>query len=291
MTPTRTGSGAVLWLPALLILGFAGSALAQDDDDDGAADESATVEDRLRRAKNEYAYGNYERAIAKMRALLYPMRLYSDEQVITARRYLGLSYYLLDRQEEAREEFIKLLYLDPDYELDPFTVAPPIIELFEAVRKQHKPHLDAQRVRKTERQLEKKPMRGFRRTILVNTTERSDIATFLPFGVGQFQNGDVFMGLLFAVVEIAFLGLNIGSFLFLRSQQVFGRPAYPANKAELVQALTITQFASAGAFGIVWSLGVFHARFNFVPSTQRRTVTDEPVENTGSPGIQLELSF
>ena len=35
-----------------------------------------------------------------------------------------------------REELKKLLYMRPDYQLDPFFVAPPIIEYFESVRKE-----------------------------------------------------------------------------------------------------------------------------------------------------------
>ena len=87
----------------------------------------AGIEDALRRAKNEYAYGNYEAAVEQLHALLYPMQLSTDEQVIGARKYLALSYYLLDRLDEVGEEFAKLLHLDPDYELDPYTVAPPVI--------------------------------------------------------------------------------------------------------------------------------------------------------------------
>src|SRR5262245_28292469 len=68
-----------------------------------------SVVDTLRRAKNEYAYGNYAPAVELLRGLLYPMRLYSDEQVIEARRYLGLALYLLDRRAEAQDEFTKLL--------------------------------------------------------------------------------------------------------------------------------------------------------------------------------------
>src|SRR5262245_19495455 len=59
-----------------------------------------SVEDQLRRAKNEYAYGDYAKAIGSLQDLLYPMRLYSDDQVIEARRYLGLALVLLGRRDE-----------------------------------------------------------------------------------------------------------------------------------------------------------------------------------------------
>ena len=137
--------------------------------------DSVTVEDELRRARNEYSYGNYDAAAELLSSLLYPMRLYNETQVIESRKYLGLTHYLLGNEEGVREEFTKLLYLDPDYELDPFTVAPPIIELFENVRKEHQPVLDGIRERQSELKLGEDPVRGFRRTIVINKTERSEV--------------------------------------------------------------------------------------------------------------------
>ena len=43
------------------------------------------VDAELRRAGNEYAYGNYEEAILQLQNLLYPMRLTSEQQVLEAR--------------------------------------------------------------------------------------------------------------------------------------------------------------------------------------------------------------
>src|SRR4051812_26441559 len=144
-----------------------------------------SIEDELRRARNEYAYGNYDAAVTQLRALLYPMKLSTDAQVIEARKYLALSYYLLDRAEGMKEEFAKLLFLDPDYELDPFTVAPAVVERFEAIRKELKPELDTIRRRRSEEKLGAAQGGGILRVIHTKTVERSEVGTFLPFGVGQ----------------------------------------------------------------------------------------------------------
>ena len=53
--------------------------------------QTAAIEDvdaELRRAGNEYAYGNYEEAILQLQNLLYPMRLTSEQQVLEARELL-----------------------------------------------------------------------------------------------------------------------------------------------------------------------------------------------------------
>jgi tetratricopeptide (TPR) repeat protein len=195
-----------------------------------------TVEQELRRAKNEYAYGNYATAVESLRSLLYPMRLTSDEQVIEARKYLALSYYLLERYDEVGEEFAKLLLLEPDYQLDPFTVAPPVIDMFEQVRLKLKPELDVIRQLRSDTKLETPPKAGVEREIERTITERSDFMTFMPFGAGQIQNGDLGWGLLFGVTEVALLAVNIAAYLYL----VYGVGDYQEDEVEKRQLETYT---------------------------------------------------
>ncbi len=251
----------------------------------------AGVEDALRRAKNEYAYGNYDAAVDQLRALLYPMKLSTDAQVIEARKYLALSYYLLDRLDEVGEEFAKLLHLDPDYELDPYTVAPPVIDMFESIRRQLKPELDIIRQLKSDKQIDQPLKPGVQREIERTITQRSELATFLPFGVGQFQNGHVGWGVAFAVSEALLLAVNVTAYL-LAVQGVGNN--YPSDDRGTVQALTVTQYASLAMFGLVWSLGIFHARLHFVPEVEGPTVVREvPVADVAprAPGLLFTLEF
>ncbi len=253
------------------------------------ANTPAQVEDLLRRAKNEYAYGNYDQAAEQLKGLLYPMRLTTDEQVIEARKLLGLSHYLRGDKEEAQEEFGKLLYLSPDYELDPYSIAPPVIELFESVRKKLQPSLDAIRQRKSDEKLGEATALGMRRVIENTVVERSDIATLLPFGAGQFQNGDVGWGVAFAVSELALLTANIGAFLWANS--ITPRADQPA-KRRFKDALVVTQYGAAALFGVTWSIGVVQARLRFVPVLRSPPVIrDEPLGKKPGAALGLTLLF
>lgn len=251
-----------------------------------------SVEDDLRRAKNEYAYGNYEDAVAALRDLLYPMRLSTDEQVIETRKYLALSYYLLHRLDEVGDEFAKLLHLDPDYQLDPFTVAPPVIEMFEAVRKELEEQLDVIRRLRSDHKLEEPIKPGVTREIVRTYTERSEFATFMPFGIGQFLNGHVGWGVVFAVSEFVLLAANIVAYVV--AVRAVGND-YQADDRSLVQALIVTQYGSLAMFGLVWSLGVFHARLHFVPVIEAPKVVREiPIASSAQPpgpGLALELRW
>lgn len=269
---------------------------SQADGEPGAPkpEQPMSIADELRRAKNEYAYGNYEESVRRLRGLLYPMQLSSDAQVIEARRYLALSYYLLGEQELLEEEFEKLLFLDPDYELDPFSIAPPVIEAFEAVRRRLKPELDAIRQRKADERLSQPATEGVLRSVERRITERSELATFLPFGVGQFQNGDTQLGVFFAVSEALLLAVNIGSFLYARYGVGTG---FESSQQNTVRALAFAQYGSLVLFGTVYSLGVFQARLNFVPTIESPPlIRDEPLSDlpanlSRGAGVQLQLDF
>ena len=237
------------------------------------------VDAELRRAGNEYAYGNYEEAILQLQNLLYPMRLSSEQQVLEARELLGLCYYLTGRFEQVAAEFAKVLYLNPDHELDPFSIPPPVIEAFENVRRQLEPQLNEIRKQKTNPTVTQPESRATvpAPPLRIETVERSEFATFLPFGVGQFQNQDTNLGIFFAATEATLLALNIAAYFLAR---------YSAESPEAIQRLMVLQYASATLFGVTWSIGVFQARLHFQPTITRT------LEPTGIPaqGDATQLS-
>ncbi len=265
------------------------------------SDTSATVDDQLRRGRNAYAYGNYAEAAKLLSGLLYPLRVYSKEQLFEARLYLGLSFYLLGERENAEEEFTKLLYIDPDYNLDPFTFAPGMLDLLEEVRQAHSPQLDAIRERTLQKNREAQK-RGDNRqqpsVVTIIRTERSDVMTFMPFGAGQFQNGDNGLGATIAALQVALLAANVSAYLFLRNLRVAGRSGYGPDRVSAVRNMTILQVGSAALFGVAWSMGIFHARLNFVPILERRSVRPAGAQTRGlreAPQLrawtQLQLQF
>lgn len=251
-----------------------------------------SADESLRRAINEYAYGNYGAAIDQLRALLYPMRLVSDSQVIEARKYLGLSYYLLNRPADMREELSKLLYVDPDYQLDPFSIPPAIIEEFERIREELRPQLDVIRLRRAEQSGNTSAVRRIEQSV-PNGGARG-ITSFLPFGVGQFENGDSSMGLFFALTEAILLGLNIAAYLY----GTYGvGDDYAASDHGLVRGLQITQYTALSLFALTWGIGVYHARLQITPAIPPVTqMVDTPrydpsVLARPSGGLLFQLSF
>ncbi len=88
----------------------------------------------LEKAKNYYNSGEYENAIAQLEsALMYLKQLSKNEQV-EAYKYLGFSYVAFGDKERAKEQFKKVIALEPKLELDPATVSPKIIKVFEEAK-------------------------------------------------------------------------------------------------------------------------------------------------------------
>ncbi|UCF71629.1 MAG: tetratricopeptide repeat protein [candidate division WOR-3 bacterium] len=93
-----------------------------------------SLEMMLDRAKEFYYTGEYESAIKELEnALLYLKQLTQPDQV-EAYKYLAFSYVAFGDRVRAKEQFKKALALDPALELDPATVSPKIIKVFEEAK-------------------------------------------------------------------------------------------------------------------------------------------------------------
>jgi tetratricopeptide (TPR) repeat protein len=93
-----------------------------------------SLESMLNRAKTFYYNGEYEYAIRELEnAMVYLEQLKQTDQV-EAYKYLAFSYVAFGNQTKAKEQFKKALQLNPDLELDPATVSPKIIKVFEEAK-------------------------------------------------------------------------------------------------------------------------------------------------------------
>lgn len=110
-------------LPLFAVLFAAGTLFAQPRQND-----------LLRQGIAAYDDLDYEESIRKLSAALLSPQNTSEDKV-EIYKYLGLSYLLLDKPEQATGAFRNLLALAPDYHFDAAT-APRIVEFFEQVRVQ-----------------------------------------------------------------------------------------------------------------------------------------------------------
>lgn len=93
----------------------------------------------LEQAKACYLNAEYEKAISQLEKIIqFPSLLNVNEQA-EVYKYLAFSYVAFGDTYKAKEQFKKLLALNPGLDLDPVTVSPKITRVFEETKSEMPP--------------------------------------------------------------------------------------------------------------------------------------------------------
>ena len=138
---------------AAALLLFASAARAQAPDsgapDGGAPSDLATTPsspaDALKRARDEFDFGNYERVVERLRPLVEALELSRElpekADRLEALRVYGIACTLTGRRTAAEGAFLLLLREEPSTALDPALVRPEAVAFFNEVRARHRAEL------------------------------------------------------------------------------------------------------------------------------------------------------
>lgn len=231
---------------------------------------SRTPEQRLREAENVFRFQDYAAAEAALYGLLHPeVLLTSPDDVLKAREYLGACYYWLGNEKRMEEEFTALLILAPHHRLDPFYYPADLIERLDRLRGRLA-ELHVIDLEEGERRDDRKSECLVPKETVVR---RSRWVSFIPFGVGQFQNGDTVKGALFLTGEVLALGTNVGS--YVAAERLRGADGfYSASSARTARTLRVVQYASLGVLAGLAIWGVLDAALHL--ETETRSVEMVP---------------
>jgi hypothetical protein len=246
-----------------------------------AAFGQTTPERELELARALFDAGKYGETISLVRRVL-AVTNFTDEQRIELHRMAGLSSFNLGELPAARESFLALLRLNPDYVLDPFIAPPPALRLFEQVRKEASDELTLvrqllqvraeQKRREEEEKRKAAEARGTGKTITIE--KRPFWMNFLPFGAGQFQQERTGWGIAFAVSEGVFAITSIVAYWAIELLKVDVRESYeglltnatgrtirgiPQSAEAQRDAWRVVKFATGGAFYAAWIAGIVDA--------------------------------
>jgi hypothetical protein len=168
------------------------------------------------RGRTAFNRGEYARAIELLRPLLYPeARLESEGEIASAHRMLGVAHLYERQNTEAADEFRKLLQLRPDYRMDRLLDPPMVVDFFNNVLKEQETELaDLERKRRQAQEDERRRLDALRAgpTFVVRNYDRHSLmVSFVPFGAGQFQNGDRSKGWFFLGTEVALAAVSVGA--------------------------------------------------------------------------------
>lgn len=273
-----------------------------------AADELSDFES----ARRNYDKQSYTKAAKGLESLVGGVVPRARNPVVRleARKYLGATYLFLGKKDAAREQFRLLLEEDPDYDIDPVAFPEAVVQTFQEVQKKvkaenaRKSALEAAR-RKRERADEldelisqQQRIRMLEELAATETVEKvnSRWIAALPFGIGQFQNEDRKLGIMFAVTESALLAASIATFIGHNSLRDENPAPSEIERARRVEkALRIGNWVSVGALLSFYVAGVVEAEVRFKPviRTTRKRELPEATESprTTGPQIRLELGL
>jgi hypothetical protein len=268
------GPTVVAWLLATCLASVAGGARA-----DAVSD--------LEKAHNAYVAHKYDDAEARLRALLDPSTgtLKDADSIADARMYLGASLLAHGKKADAEAVFEQLLRDKPDYQPDSLRVTLQAIDALIDVRSRMREELAtilADRVRQAQEEkarIENERKRAALRLAMLEKLASEETVVhvnsrwlaLVPFGVGQFQNGQTVLGWTFLASQSL---LVIGSAI---SQVVTTYNVNQMNDAIQTRSSTAagyhdraeaafwaTDLFTAG-FAIVAIAGIIHAEATFVP--------------------------
>jgi hypothetical protein len=246
----------------------------------------------MNRARVTFEYGDYPQAAKLLSALVTRGRFQSQTLRAEAYRLLGLALFYQGKKPEANSAFLEYLFLEPDAELDPFYVPPAAVSFFEQVKKEAEPRLapirarrkaqeearqktaneEAEKRRQRELEDERRKLLDLTPAVEKHVVQHEFWVSVLPFGVGQFQNGDRALGIGLATAEVLTGAASAGSALLIEElrDQASGKFANAggATQYRTAQRLDIVKWVTAVAFFGLWAGGAVQAAIRFQPEEQ-----------------------
>jgi len=214
------------------------------------------------------------------------------EQVDQAKIYLGACLIASAHVQQADRVFGDALRGNPQMRApDSLTFPQTVVDRFLRVREQFLTDIrrdEQSRIRdaeqhakeqdaKTKREIDvREQLRAMARQETIVERNRRWLAT-VPFGVGQFQNGDTAAGWAFLTAEVVLAGTCITAVVL--DEHLANKSREPGiNPAELrakrLEAYRIILLSSWGFLGVAVG-GIVHAHWRFVP--ERRTIRMRPL--------------
>lgn len=250
----------------------------------------------LVRATGLYDTGQYAACVDALEHLLgpdEPRRLRSVAKVEAARVYRAACLIGVGRTTEAEQIFRDAILENPQMKAPDGLIFPEaVVDVFLRVREsmldeirraEVKRMQDAEARAQREQRLREEERRRVEQLVAIAEKEivierHSRMLASIPFGVGQFQNGQNGLGWLFFATEMAASGVLFGSlYMQLYYQSKSRDPAFTtrditarADTAQLVQ--TISGYSLLG----IGLIGIAEAHLSFVPEVRLERKRDLP---------------
>ncbi len=178
--------------------------------DDVAPAPVITDEQRFEQGATLFELGDCESVISVLADFTLGGVGRSEERLVEAHRMLGVCYFQLGRRTEAERELKQLLYLSPDYELDPFLTPPPVVKLYDDLKVDLADKLEEiRRARTKVDEIKTQPPKTVKVVVEVEREVRRTpwITTLIPFGGAQYANDEPVKAVAFFAAQMSTVAL------------------------------------------------------------------------------------
>jgi tetratricopeptide (TPR) repeat protein len=243
----------------------------------------------LESAKASYDAGRYPEGADAFKKILdptSPRALKSPNAIERARAYYAACLIALGKVDEAKEQFEKLLRQNPRFKPDPVVFPRQVTDPFYEVQSKLKSEIEAaERTRAEAREKADREQRAYianlqrlagQETVIV---QHSRWIAAIPFGVGQFQNGQKELGYTLLFSEALLAGTSLVSgVIHMQLISDYTRDPTIVDYQDFVSRKNTTynlSVYSSAAFAILALGGIVQAEVEFVPET--REIRTRPV--------------
>jgi tetratricopeptide (TPR) repeat protein len=234
----------------------------------GARAATAAPRDELKAANKMFREGNYPDARDKYNALLYPdIQLADSNDLVEAYVNLGVCRLETGDDNGAQREFEKALQIDPNKQLDPLVITnKKAIALFDDTKSDLR--LRGEREKNARREAEERERINRIRASMIGVQTNSKLLIGVPFGVGQFQNGDNRKGAFFLGAGLITFTTSTGIFAYLTNKYGIKSDKVPLEDGPRVRRLQQFEIGTGIAFWGLWIWGAYDAYRHFKPQTR-----------------------
>lgn len=242
---------------------------------------AASPAEELEVARDAFRRRDWGSALPVLSSLLYPRpRLASLEDLFEAHLLLGMCAFESGDRGTATREFDEAIYLESERQLDTVLFSDAAVALYDERRTAITEKLKLEE-EKRQLALEREQYRQMLAAMVV-VEKRDYYVNFIPFGAGQFQNGQTTKGIVFATAQGVTGAVSAGIWMYLVGSYGLSGTVPDAEAAGVLRLQQI-EIGTGAAFLVLVAAGVVDALYNYKPSIVRK-----PDESALPPHLRLK---